>query len=637
MSLQNIHLGNILIHRARYNSGMSQELIDSCLLSIVIPVTNLADDLDQLRTSLASALELNEVQVVLVHDKRDEKTAEQLSQIVRQYEHSNLVFLEGFFGNPGAARNAGMKISKGYWIAFWDADDLGNATSLLHDVKKNSDSKLVIIGQFKKFEILKSKITLSSETMSVLHLPGNPGLWRMAFRNNQLLAFPEISMGEDQVFIARNLPNESSIYFSDSNYYTYRSGRQSQLTNNKSKLSDLALAFRLILKESESVPSENINFISEVLIRQTLTLLRRGDFKLKVRSILHFRDVTRRFGTSVTVKSLQRIIKPQDIKQANQRFYVSLTGGLGNQLFQLAAAMSMSRQEKVGMVSSFGYPRLNSTGKPDIYEFDCLEFGFEVTGKSPSWLGRKVIGYALRMGVSPRKLEKFAFARHVIEAAASIFVSLNLLRPVNVLIGKGVGFFVSEPRQKATMIVGYFQSYRWVDCEPNLSKLRNLTLKEPTQRFRNYAEFAKEKKILAVHIRLGDYKSESNFGLLSPSYYDAAVEEMILLHDFDEIWAFSDEAELAQRNYLFQCTMQVKWIPNNEFSSAETLQLMRLCNGFIIGNSTFGWWGAKLAHRINSPVIVPSKWFKGMPDPVDIIPEDWTKLAPTYLDPTNLR
>jgi hypothetical protein len=322
--------------------------------------------------------------------------------------------------------------------------------------------------------------------------------------------------------------------------------------------------------------------------------------------------------------------------QANQRFYVSLTGGLGNQLFQLAAARSMSRQEKVGMVSSFGSPRLNSTGQPDIYEFDCSEFGFEVTGKSPGWLGRKVIGYALRMGVSPRKLEKFAFVRHVIEVIASIFVSLNLLRPVNVLIGKGVGFFVSKPREKATMMVGYFQSYRWVDCEPTLRQLRNLTLKEPTRSFRSHAEFAKEKKILAVHIRLGDYKSESNFGLLSPSYYDAAVEEMSLWHDFDEIWAFSDEPELAQRNYLFHCAMQVKWIPNNEFSSAETLQLMRLCNGFIIGNSTFGWWGAKLAHRINSPVIVPSKWFKGMPDPVDIIPDDWTKLAPTYLDPTNL-
>ena len=199
---------------------MSQELIDSFLLSIVIPVTNLADDLDQLRNSLASALELNEVQVVLVHDKRDEKTAEQLSQIVRQYANSNLVFLEGFFGNPGAARNAGMKTSKGEWIAFWDADDLGDAMSLLHDVKKNCDSKLAIIGQFKKFEILKSKVTLLSETMSLLHLPGNPGLWRMAFRNNQLLAFPEISMGEDQVFLARNLPNESKKPFAEGGLIT---------------------------------------------------------------------------------------------------------------------------------------------------------------------------------------------------------------------------------------------------------------------------------------------------------------------------------------------------------------------------------------------------------------------------------
>jgi hypothetical protein len=114
------------------------------------------------------------------------------------------------------------------------------------------------------------------------------------------------------------------------------------------------------------------------------------------------------------------------------------------------------------------------------------------------------------------------------------------------------------------------------------------------------------------------------------------VEEINSGHHFDEIWAFSDEPELAQRNYLTHCNAQVKWIANNEFSSSETLQLMRLCNGFVISNSTFGWWGAKLAHGINPPVIVPSKWFKGMADPVDLIPEDWTKLAPTYVDPRNL-
>jgi glycosyltransferase involved in cell wall biosynthesis len=615
---------------------VSRELIDSYLLSIVIPVTNLADDLDQLRSSLSSALEFNEVQVVLVHDKRDEKTTEQLGQIVQQYIHSNLVFLEGVFGNPGAARNAGMKISKGEWIAFWDAGDLGEAVSLLHDLKMNSDSKLVIIGQFEKFEILKSKVIMLSETKSLLDLPGNPGLWRMAFRNNHLLAFPEISMGEDQVFLARNLPHESSIYFSDSIYYTYRSGRPAQLTKNKSKLSELALAYRLILNESQSTQLKNFNFISELLLRQTLTLLKRGDLKLKSRSILYVQEISRGFGIAPTLRSLKRIIMPRAIKQANQRFYVSLTGGLGNQLFQLAAALSMSRQKRVGMVSSFGSPRLNPTGQPDIYDYDCSELGFEVNGKSPSWLGRKVLGYVLRMGVSPRKLEKSTFISHPIEALASIFVSLYLHHPVTVLIGKGVGFFVSEPRQKASMLVGYFQSYRWVDYEPTLSKLRNLTLKEPTQNFRNYAEFAKEKRILAVHIRLGDYKSESNFGLLSPSYYEAAVEEINSGHHFDEIWAFSDEPELAQRNYLTHCNAQVKWIANNEFSSSETLQLMRLCNGFVISNSTFGWWGAKLAHGINPPVIVPSKWFKGMADPVDLIPEDWTKLAPTYVDPRNL-
>jgi hypothetical protein len=455
----------------------------------------------------------------------------------------------------------------------------------------------------------------------------------MAFRNNRLFEFPEISMGEDQVFLVRNLPHELDIYFSNLTYYTYRVGRPSQITQEGSRLKDLVLAFRLILNESHSKQSRNVGLVSEVLIRQNITLLKRGNLKIKAVSIFYIPCIFRRFGMLVTLHSLKRILKPQVIKQVSRSVYVSLTGGLGNQLFQLAAALSMSRQNKVGMISIFGSPRLNSIGQPDIYDFDYSDFGFEVKRNSPSWLTRKFLGYSLRMGVSPRKLENFRFVKYLAETMASIFVSSNLLRPVSVLIGKGVGFFVSEPSQKARLFVGYFQSYKWVDCEPTLSKLRNLTLKEPTQNYRNYAELANKKEILAVHIRLGDYKSESDFGVLSPLYYDIAIEEITLKCSFDEIWVFSDEPDLAQRNYLLKCKDPVKWIVDSKLSAAETLQLMRHGSGFIIGNSTFSWWAAKLANNVNSPVIVPSKWFKGMTDPVDLIPRNWTKLDPIYVNP----
>jgi hypothetical protein len=39
-----------------------------------------------------------------------------------------------------------------------------------------------------------------------------------------------------------------------------------------------------------------------------------------------------------------------------------------------------------------------------------------------------------------------------------------------------------------------------------------------------------------------------------------------------------------------------------------------------------------LSHNKNSVVVAPSKWFRGMEDPIDLIPSIWETLTPSYLD-----
>ena len=46
------------------------------------------------------------------------------------------------------------------------------------------------------------------------------------------------------------------------------------------------------------------------------------------------------------------------------------TGGLGNQLFQIAAALSINPQTEVVVESSIGTPRLNKNGLPDSSDFN---------------------------------------------------------------------------------------------------------------------------------------------------------------------------------------------------------------------------------------------------------------------------
>jgi hypothetical protein len=50
--------------------------------------------------------------------------------------------------------------------------------------------------------------------------------------------------------------------------------------------------------------------------------------------------------------------------------YLVLAGGLGNQLFQIACAKSIAKDEDVGVIVNLLNPRLNSQNRVEVSEFD---------------------------------------------------------------------------------------------------------------------------------------------------------------------------------------------------------------------------------------------------------------------------
>jgi len=302
--------------------------------------------------------------------------------------------------------------------------------------------------------------------------------------------------------------------------------------------------------------------------------------------------------------------------------YLSLTGGLGNQLFQLAAAMAYSKSE-LEIITYLGAPRLSKEGVPDLFDYQLPESVSMAKIRKGDFLSGKVAGYTLRMGLNPTGLERIKPIRIFLIYIAEIFLSFKIGTLLRIRQSKGVGYSVITSIGQKALLIGYFQSYRWADT-PHVSKdLRAMKLENMSPDVRNYESLAKIEYPLAVHVRLGDYKSETSIGILPAHYYGAAISSLLASGDYGAIWLFSDELDLATEVIPKDLTVPVRLIPMIDESSAATLEVMRFCKGYVIANSTFSWWGAFLSYTENAKVIAPRPWFRGIEDPIDLMPPHW--------------
>ena len=125
---------------------------------------------------------------------------------------------------------------------------------------------------------------------------------------------------------------------------------------------------------------------------------------------------------------------------------------------------------------------------------------------------------------------------------------------------------------------------------------------------RNYLEgFYDDQKKIFVHIREGDYNKfvleEGGEQVKLPyDYYFHSIEKMNEKFDNCLFIFLSDEIEKVKK--IFKNINNAQFV---NFSIAEDLALMSLCDGAIISNSSFSWWGAFL---IQNPVLImaPKFW-----------------------------
>jgi len=248
-----------------------------------------------------------------------------------------------------------------------------------------------------------------------------------------------------------------------------------------------------------------------------------------------------------------------------------LAGGLGNQMFQISAALSAG--QKFGYVAMFNPNIYNTHELPSNGNYACTIF--------------KQITFD----------NTFTFEHKYNESG---YQYQEIVVPPN------------------TQLNGYFQSEKYFD-----KKLIRKTFTCPehitTYLTKKYKEQL-NKKSVSIHVRRGDYlKFQQHHPICTMDYYTKAMDRIKGEHYL----IFSDDKEWCKENFIGE-----KYTIVEEKDYIE-LFLMTKCFGNIISNSTFSWWGAWLNTCPDRQVIAPSKWFgENFKDlnTEDLIPEEWIKI-----------
>jgi hypothetical protein len=262
---------------------------------------------------------------------------------------------------------------------------------------------------------------------------------------------------------------------------------------------------------------------------------------------------------------------------------VQLMGGLGNQLFQVAAAWSHAR--RTGSRLLFPTTKAVSDGRPLYWDSVLYRFGHLCTTPTymPSWW----------------------------EPAPTMYAP------------------PPPPSSLGQCLRGYLQSPRYFETlDIDTMELRSLFRPSAeclAEVERKYGELLEMRdRIVVVHARRGDYcktvESIEYHGPLSVDYYKKAFEKF----PKDSIFLLVSDEPMWWMNALVHISGGFTILMESD--EILTFALLQQFRKFILANSSFSWWAAWMADA--EKVVAPATWFgpRGPQEYKDIYCANWERI-----------
>lgn len=246
--------------------------------------------------------------------------------------------------------------------------------------------------------------------------------------------------------------------------------------------------------------------------------------------------------------------------------FLRLAGGLGNQLFQIAASSLLHLHTKANVIIVIdGLRKYRVPRDPDSLNIIGSKEWFSC-GKSNQSYCRKIFVEKIRVGrwfpligVSDRNYWKH----------------------------------FSQRRRKTLFMDGYFQD-GWTLPQFNtaLGMIKNeMATRNPI------ADLGSNEVV--IHVRGGDFLTAPKFQVVDEKYYNIAVKGASI-RGFRSFGIISDDGNyskyIANKVSKYQPHVKVRCIEGDR-SVFEDFEILRSARARIIGNSTFSWWAGAFGDR----------------------------------------